>query len=151
MLQYLLRDLKSPDSSAVLQAAMSACILGNGQPDAIAAPFLAEGWTREDDSDAGTVMLVPPTDDEEVLVTLYDGGLICDITSEVWGTDVALAAIQIGAGIAGLRLDSIDSADGCINVRLTDTVTAGITSSGQDPVCISEETSSIRLTYAGAN
>lgn len=149
MLEFALRDLKKPTETPVLRAAAAACLLGDGQTEAIAAPLVAAGWSRQDDDEMGMVTLYP--EGGSVGVNLYDGGRICEVASEVWGTENGLAAIQILSGIAGLRLDSIDSADNCIALQLTDTTSVTLTSTGQDPVCQSETTSSLRFTYVGAN
>jgi hypothetical protein len=143
MLEFALRDLDDATESTVLRAAGAACILGAGNVDAIATPFTDAGWSREDDADMGIVSLTPPAGD--VAVTLYDDGTICEVASEVWGFATALGALQILAGTAGLSMDSDQNAE-CTTIFLTDSITATVTSTGQDPVCASETNSSIRYT-----
>jgi hypothetical protein len=149
MLEFLLRDLDAPAEQKVLRAAAAACILGDGQVDAIAAPFTDAGWTRDDDTEMGIVALYPQGGN--VGVTLYDDGRICDVSSEAWGTDTAIGALQIMAGTAGLTLENVDTGTECITLRVTPAVTVDITSTGQDPTCFSESTSTLRFTFAGAN
>lgn len=141
MLEFSLRDLDDATDLAVLRAAGAACILGAGDADATAAYFTEAGWSRSDDTEMGIVSLAPPAGN--VAVTLYDGGRICDVSSEVWGFATAIGALQILSGMAGLGLDSDQNAE-CTTIRLTDSVTATITSTGQDPVCDSETNSSTR-------
>ncbi len=147
MLEFLLVELADPTNSKVLRAAAAACMLGDGQVDAIAAPLVAAGWTRSDDDEMGMVALYPATG--SVGVSLYDEGRICDVASEAWGTDIALTAVQIMSAASGLSPEPMDGE--CMAFRLTPTFTVDITSTGQDPVCQSDTTSSLRFTYAGAN
>lgn len=143
MLEFQLRELKDPANQTVLRGAAAACILGLGDVEAIAAPLVAAGWERMDDAEMGMTSLTPPT--EGAYVSLYDEGRICDVSSEIWGTDVALASVQILSGIAGLGMDSIDRGDGCISLALTPNASVTVTSSGNDPVCMSETTSTLRF------
>lgn len=147
MLETQLRGLKKPEDQKVLRAASAACLLGLGDVEAIAAPFIAAGWERMDDAEMGMTSLTPPAGN--AYVSLYDDGRICDVSSEVWGTDTALGAVQVLSGVAGLSLDSIDRADGCISMGLTPGATVTVTSSGNDPVCQSETTSTLRFEAAG--
>jgi hypothetical protein len=149
MLGFALGDLEKPTETPVLRAAAAACILGDGQAEAIAAPLVEAGWTRQDDDEMGVVTLYPSGG--SVGVNLYDGGLICEVASEVWGTETGLSAVQILSASAGLRLDSLQSEDGCMAMQLTDQISVTLTSTGQDPVCFSQTTSSLRFTYANAN
>jgi hypothetical protein len=147
MLESQLSGLKKPEEQKVLRAASAACLLGLGDVEAIAAPFVAAGWERMDDAEMGMTSLTPPAG--EAYVSLYDDGRICDVASEVWGSDTALGAVQILSGIAGLSLDSIDRADGCISMALTPAASVTVTSSGNDPVCWSETTSTLRFEATG--
>ena len=143
MLEFALGDLDDATDSTVLRAAGAACILGNGEAEATAALFTAAGWSRGDDTEMGIVTLTPPGGN--VTVTLYDDGRICDVSSEVWGFATAIGSLQILAGMSNLRLDA-DQSQECTVLTLTDTMTASITSTGQDPVCASETNSSTRYT-----
>lgn len=144
MLETQLRGLKKPEDQKVLRAASAACLLGLGDVEAIAAPFVEKGWARMDDAEMVVTSLTPPAGDM-VYVTLYDEGRICDVSSEVWGTDTALSTVQILSGVAGLSMDSIENPDGCISMALTPAASVTITSSGNDPVCMSETTSTLRF------
>lgn len=148
MLETQLRGLKKPDDQKVLRAASAACLLGLGDVEAIAAPFVKYGWDRQDDSEMGVTSIVPPSGDM-VYVMIYDEGRICDVSSEVLGTDTALSAVQILSCVGGLSLNSIERADGCISMALTPTASVTVTSSGQDPVCQSETTSTLRFEAVG--
>ena len=144
MLETQLRGLETPEEQTVLRAASAGCVLGLGDVEAIAAPFVATGWSRMDDDEMGMTSLTPPSG-ETVYVSVYDEGRICDVSSEVWGTDAALGEVQILSGIAGMSLDPIDRADDCLSMTLTAAVNVTITSSGNDPVCQSETTSALRF------
>lgn len=148
MLEHLLRDLDDATDPKALRAATAACILGEGNADAIAAYFTEAGWTRSDDTEMGMTSLSAPAG--SVGVSLYDDGRICDVASEGWGTDTALGALQIASGVAGLGLETLPDSE-CTALRLTPSVTVEVTSTGQDPVCFSENTSALRFTYAAAN
>ena len=95
----------------------------------------------------GVTALTPSAGDAYVM--LYDEGRICDVTSEVLGTQTALDAVQVLSGIAGLTLDDIDQADGCTALALSPTARVTITSSGNDPVCTSDSTSALRYELIG--
>jgi hypothetical protein len=141
MLEFALGDLDDGTDSTVLRAAGAACILGAGDAEATATLFTNAGWSRVDETEMGIVTLSPPAGD--VAVTLYEEGRICEVASEIWGFATAIGSLQILSGIAGLSMD-IDYDQECTAIRLTDTVTATVTSTGQDPVCESEINSSIR-------
>lgn len=148
MLESQLRGLKAPEQMKVLSAASAACLLGLGDPEAISAPFVAAGWERMDDAEMGVTSLTPPVG--EAYVMLYDEGRICDVSSEVWGTDIAYGSVQILSGIAGLSLDMVTREDGCNSMALTPGAVVTVTSSGNDPVCQSETTSTLRYELADA-
>jgi hypothetical protein len=143
MLEFALRDLDDATDPTVLRAAGAACILGAGDAETTAALFTDAGWSRNDETEMGIVTLAPPVGD--ALVTLYDDGRICEVTSEIWVFETAIGALQILSATAGLGLDT-DNDKECMTLLLTDTVTATITSTGQDPVCSSETNSSVRYT-----
>ena len=148
ILEALMYQLKKPENPDVMRVAASACLLGLGDVEAIAAPFVKYGWDRQDDSEMGVTSIMPPSGDM-VYVMIYDEGRICDVSSEVLGTDTALGAVQILSGVGGLSLDSIERADGCISMALTPTASVTVTSSGNDPVCQSETTSTLRFEAVG--
>ena len=148
MLEFQLRDLQDATNSKVLRGAVAACMLGNGDAEAAATLFTDAGWSRTDDAEMGMVSLTPTQGD--ATVTLYENGRICDVTSEVWGGATALGALQVSVMLAGFQLVS-DQTSECARFALTDMITVDLTSSGQDPVCISESNSNVRFTFASAN
>ena len=117
--------------------------------DNIAVRFAEAGWTREDDTEMGVTALTPSQGG--VYVTLYDGGKICDVSSEIWGTEKAIGALQVIAGGSGMTLKSVDNPSTCSTYALSHSLTAEITSSGNDPVCYSDTTSTLRFTFADAS
>jgi hypothetical protein len=143
MLEFSLNDLDDATNSTVLRAAGAACILGAGDAEVTATYFTNAGWSRSDETDMGIVTLSPPAGD--AIVTLYEGGRICEVASEVWGFATAMGSLQILSSMAALGTD-FDYDQECTTILLTDTVTATITSTGQDPICMSETNSSIRYT-----
>ena len=149
VLEALMYQLKKPENPEVLRVASAARLLGLGDVEAIAAPFVKYGWARQDDADMAMTTLMPPAGDM-VYVSIYDDGRICDVASEVWGTDIALPTMQILTAVAGLTATAIDQADGCTSMALTPTAQVTITSSGNDPVCQSPTTSTLRFELRGA-
>ncbi|MEO8241745.1 MAG: hypothetical protein ABI832_05490 [bacterium] len=149
MLNQFARGLNKPAKLNAFSAAAAACLLGNGKTDDTAARFTKAGWAREDDTEMGVTTLTPT--DGGVYVSLYDAGKICDVASEVWGTEKAIGALQVVAGGSGLALQSVDNASTCDTYALSDQITVEITSSGNDPVCYSETTSTLRFTFADAS
>ncbi len=149
MLNHFAGSLNKPTETKVLSAAAAACLLGNGKTEDIAARFTDAGWTREDDTEMGVTSLTPA--EGNVYVSLYNDGKICDVASEAWGTEKAISALQVVAGGSGLSLNSVDNPSECDTYALSDTITVEITSSGNDPVCYSDTTSTLRFTFADAS
>ena len=146
MLISLAAGLTDQSGTKLMSAAAAACILGGGDGDTAAKIFTDAGWTRSDDAEMGETALYK--DGADVGVTLYEGGVICDVASEKIATDGAISALQIMAGSTGLSLRSIDTPDGCQSYQLTDTASVVISSTGQDPSCEASPTSALRFTFS---
>ncbi|WP_301458170.1 hypothetical protein [Pseudorhodobacter sp.] len=129
----------------VLQAAYAACILGGGTVDGAVALFADHGWTRMDDVEMSSTELRSTA--TEVVVTLYDEGRICAVVSEKLGTETANGALVPVIALAGWPMKSVEMADGCTAYQLGDGLMASVTSSGQDPVCYSTDSSDVRFTF----
>ena len=119
------------------------CLLGNGDPAELDALIARGGGQRLDETQMGATdyMLDP-----NFYITTYENGTICDVTSERIGTDAALQSLVVVAGMTGFAMT-----DGtCPSFLLGGTVTAELTSSGNDPSCPPAETSNVRFTFGAA-
>jgi hypothetical protein len=145
ILQSRLADLGSEQDKSTTVPLLAACLVGNGDAEATAALFTEAGWTRTDDADMGLVSLTPPWGDP--YVTLYEGGRICDVTSERMGLMRADQNLVPLLTAAGYKIGRTDVPSGCIAYDLGTGVTAEMTSSGNDPQCRSDSTSNVRLTF----
>jgi len=146
MLNALTAGLKDQSGTKLMSAAAAACILGDGDGEAAAVNFTDAGWTRTDDAEMGEIM--PHKDGSDLDVTLYDGGVICNIASKKIAIDGASSASQIMAGSSGLSLQSIDTSDGCQSYQLSPTAPVVISSTGQDLSCGASPTSALRISFS---
>ncbi|EPX84705.1 hypothetical protein ruthe_02065 [Rubellimicrobium thermophilum DSM 16684] len=121
--------------------AYAACVLGGTDPAAVAAPLEDLGLTRTETEDG---MIVLSADGLPYAITVDPGEGHCDVTSESFGTDVAMGKLMIVGGMAGFQAD--DSAP-CIALLIAG-IRAEVTSSGNDPICYDEATSNVRFTLA---
>lgn len=116
------------------------CLLGNGDPAALGTLMAEAGAERSDETEMGATFY---TLDAPFDVSVYQDGAICDVSSEEIGTDVALQNLIVVGGMTGFAM--IDGE--CPGLRLGDTVTATLTSSGNDPTCPPAETSNVRFEF----
>ncbi len=148
MLRMGLPNLAKPDSTKILGAAYSACLIGNGDVETTAALFTDAGWTRTDDDEMGVTSLSLPGAEDRIFVDLYDNGSICSVSSETLGSDLADGNLITTLGAASYSFDPLDTPDGCTAYTLNTGVVVTQTSSGQDPVCYSEDTSDTRFIFS---
>lgn len=149
ILRFQLSDLESEEDNQAFVPLIAACLLGNGDAEATATLFTDAGWTRTDDPEMGIVSLVPAWGDP--YVTLYEGGAICDVTSEKMGLMQADGSLIPFLTAAQYKIDRTDVPSGCIAYDLGNGVVAEMSSSGNDPQCRSDDNSNIRFTFASAN
>jgi hypothetical protein len=148
MMTSMVKRLDSATGSKLMRASAAACVLGNGDAEATATLFTSKGWTQSNDAEMGIVSLTPA--DASLSVTLYDQGRICDVTSETIGTKDALSAFQTLAGTANFPVVILNLPSGCPAFGVAPGASVEITSSGNDPVCQSDTTSTLRFTFADA-
>ncbi len=116
------------------------CLLGNGDPAALAGLMAEAGAERMDEPEMGATFY---TLDAPFYVNVYQDGAICDVASEEIGTDTARSSLMVVAGMTGFAMTDGD----CASFVLGGTVAAELTSSGNDPVCPPAETSNVRFTF----
>ena len=119
------------------------CLLGNGDPAALAALMAEAGAEMMDEPEMGATFY---TLDAPFYVSVYQDGAICDVASEEIGTDAALSSLMVVAGITGFTMTDGD----CPGLMLGGSVAAQLTSSGNDPSCPPAETSNVRFTFGAA-
>ena len=142
--EFMARDLDDSDPIKAYRSAVAACLAGRGDAARTAALFTDAGWTFTKDSEPG--LDVFDSADPNLYVLAAGDGSFCAAYSEALGTESAIGNVMIVAGAAGLALDSASDSE-CTILRLAPEVTAEITSSGNDPVCFDEKTSSVRFIF----
>ena len=145
MVNFMARDLNKDDPAKAYRGAIAACLAGRGDVEKTAAFFTEAGWTRNDETEMGTVDYVGP--DQSLYVLQADDGSFCAAYSETQGSDTAIGNIQIVGGAGGFSFDHALSEGGCDSYALAPGVSVEITSSGNDPVCSDSATSSVRFTF----
>jgi hypothetical protein len=126
-----------------LSSAYAACAAGAGDPEATAAFWTGEGWQRTDETEMGLIVLSSPA--ARWSVTLAADGSFCEVASEQDGTGYAMAQAMAVSMMAGGANPSTGP-DGCTLFELPAAKMA-LTSTGQDPVCTSDTTSAVRVTF----
>jgi hypothetical protein len=124
-----------------LARAYAACLNGGGRIEPVATALAPLGLTREDDGEMEMTVLF--ADDQPFMVTFYDGGAICDVSSESIGTAQAMMQLSTVGGLVGY-----EAAEGteCTALRIKG-ILAEVTSSGNDPVCFDDATSNVRFSF----
>lgn len=123
---------------------LAACLYGGGDIDRVAEVLSDLGVRREDHADMGATFLTFPG--QPYAISFYMDGEICDVSSERIGTSEALSQLMVLGGAVGFA--SLDSE--CTGLRIVG-VEAEVTSSGNDPVCFDDRTSTVRFTFEAAN
>ncbi|SIN78613.1 hypothetical protein [Vannielia litorea] len=145
ILEALVAQLNAPASPEAQLGAYSACLLGNGDPEATAGFFRARGWEVFGDSEMGMVEMTPP--EGPLFVTLYADGEICAVDNTAQGT--AIGTVTLSAFLETVGADATPlEIEGCTGWTLGEGRAVGITSGGQDPVCHSESDNQVRFTFA---
>jgi hypothetical protein len=146
ILDMQMGDLEEAQDEQALRPLLAACLLGNGDAEVTAALFTDAGWTREDETDMGMIALTPPWGDP--YVTIYDGGAICDVTSEELGLMIADQNLVPLLLAAQFQIDRTEVPSGCMAYDLGGGIVAELTSSGNDPTCQSDGNSNVRFTFS---
>lgn len=133
--------------TASLTSGIKACMAAAGDPGAISAAFSASGWTVDPNTDEGLISFLP-TDDDQTFAFIADTGVFCHVESLNIGS-AALAKI-LAATLKSEGWETAEpgkDADGCTLIDLGDSITATLTSGGNDPTCTSETDSAVRFEY----
>jgi hypothetical protein len=146
--EFMARKLNDDDAGKVYASAIAACLAGQGDAEKTAALFTGKDWTLTEEAEMGLNELASPHD--AVYVLAATDGSFCAAYAEDRGTDVATANLMVLIGAGGLGSEDVSTADGCFAFQLTPTIVAEVTSSGNDPVCQDDATSSVRFTFAPA-
>lgn len=125
-----------------------ACMSGGGQVDLTAGVLTASGWTRDNSDEEGLVYFYPASGDATV-VYMADDGSFCHVESTT--IDSATASEILAKTLAppeGAPFDYSKDDMGCTMLDFNTSVTATITSGGNDPTCGSETDSGVRFQFA---
>lgn len=140
--------LKAATGDELLKAAYATCLsLGNSGNDATEA-FRLAGWEVDGDAETGFYEGAGP---EEIYSLSWNDGGFCLIQSEIVGSE--RAAELLAAVLAGAGLSTSPAPDGeCGAVILSGPhagsgALVGVTSSGNDPTCVSAGTSGVGFTW----
>jgi hypothetical protein len=126
-----------------LSSAYAACVAGMGDPEATAAYWTDEGWTRTDETEMGLIFLSSPG--AHWTVTIAADGSFCEVASEQDSTGYALAQAMAVTMMAGGQNPTTND-EGCAVFALPGAKMT-LTSTGQDPVCHSDTSSALRVTF----
>lgn len=145
--EFMAGGLGNADATKAYGAAIAACLAGQGDAAQTAEIFTDGGWSLTPQPEMGVNEFASA--DENLYALAADDGSFCAAYSETLGTDAALGAVQIIAGAAGFDLERLEMPEDCIALSLNPGPQAEIMSSGNDPACSSETTSSVRFIFAG--
>jgi hypothetical protein len=130
-----------------LTAGIKACMAAAGDPVAISAAFAAAGWTAEPSVEEGLISFIPAKDDQ-TFAFIADTGVFCHVES--LNTGSAAMADLLAATLKSEGWETAvpgKNSDGCTLIDLGDSITATLTSGGNDPTCASETDSAVRFEY----
>lgn len=129
-----------------LAQGFKACMAAAGDPDAISAAFGDAGWTAEPNAEEGLIYFAAPGDDQ-TLAYIADNGSFCHVES--LNTDSATVSELLATTLQseGWAADYGKNSDGCTQLDLGDSITATITSGGNDPTCGSDTDGAVRFEY----
>lgn len=145
MAEATLGALSDSDPSRAYGAALAACLVGQGDAARTAALFTDAGWTLTADDEMG-LNQIASTHDALYVLAASDGNF-CAVYAEDTGTDVAAAQMMLLVAGTGLGTSVAPGTSDCTSVQLTPAIGIEVTSSGNDPVCDDEATSSVRFTF----
>lgn len=133
--------------TSTLTAGIKACMAAAGDPALISAAFVAAGWTAEPSAEEGLISFIP-ANDAQTFAFIADTGVFCHVES--LNTGSAALADLLAATLKSEGWQTAEpgkDADGCTLIDLGDSITATLTSGGNDPTCTSETDSAVRFEY----
>jgi hypothetical protein len=135
--------------TAILTSGIKSCMAAAGDAGAISAAFVAAGWTREEGGEEGLIdFSAPVASNDQAFAFIADDGSFCHVESLNIGS-AALAKI-LATTLKSEGWETAEpgkDADGCTLIDLGDSITATLTSGGNDPTCTSETDSAVRFEY----
>ena len=147
-LEAMTEQLSEPAGIEAQVGAFAACFLGNGDAGATAARFESEGWRVF--GDAGMGMIEISHADAPIYVTLYMDGEICSVAHTTQPSPEAALVLENFLYAAGLAPTPTEI-DGCAGWTLASGSSVGLTSGGQDPVCVGPESNDVRFYFPEGN
>lgn len=147
-LDPLLAGFASQSGEERLAAAYAACLAGDGDTAATDALFTAAGWERVVEPEMGTVEFTSP--DRSLYAMIWDADGFCMVLDEATGTDAARAVLDRVIAAAGYASEPVAEPDFCPLLQLKRGLRVELTSSGNDPVCDSADTSGTRFQWEAA-
>ena len=140
---------QTAEDAANLTSGIKACMAAAGDPAPISAAFVAAGWTAEANAEEGLIYFAAPAaSSEAAFAFIADDGSFCHVESLATGS-AALADI-LAATLKSEGWETAEpgkDADGCTLLDLGDSITATLTSGGNDPTCFSDTDSAVRFEY----
>ncbi|MBJ2150461.1 hypothetical protein [Paracoccus sp. IB05] len=138
--------LATAQGEDLLQAAYATCLSLGGAGNQATEAFRAAGWDVETDDEAGFSEIAGP---EEIYALTWSDGGYCLVQSETIGSDRAAALLSGVIAAAGQTAVEETGEDGCLSFDLqNDGLRAEVTSSGNDPVCTSADSSGVSFMWA---
>jgi len=137
----LLDLLTTTDASQIMSGAIAACYLGLGDRAYMEEIMALDDWEVFEPLDG--VLAYTPFAAENIMVTIYEDGALCDVTNTALNTTEMQDAVIAAFSAASVDVELQEEDTGCYVAILTEWQGAGtligrITSGGQDPVCMSD-------------
>ena len=145
MAESSLGALTDSDPTRAYGAALAACLVGQGDAGRTASLFTDAGWTLTTDTDMGMNQIASTHSALYVLAAI--DGSFCAVYAEDTGTEIAATQMMQLVASTGLGTSVAPGTSDCTSVQLTPAIGIEVTSSGNDPVCDDDATSSVRFTF----
>lgn len=140
--------LASENADQRLAGAYAACLGGDGDTEDTVSFFTEAGWTRSDEPDMGIIQVLAD-DGTDLYAWVSMDGSFCAVWSESIGTQIAAALLDGVLSVGDVTAEPGMIEGACSAYSTGDTVIE-VTSSGNDPVCYSDDSSGVRFDRGAA-
>ncbi|MGR3793782.1 hypothetical protein [Vannielia sp. SX4] len=147
-LQKMTMQLSNPAGVEAQMGAWAACVMGNGDKDVTTAYFAPRGWEVFSDPEMGMAEISHPT--SQIYISLYMDGAICSVAHTNQPSADATLLLENFLEVAGIPATPTEI-EGCAGWDRGDGMSIGLTSGGQDPVCVGTTDNDVRFTFPVRN
>ncbi|QDC08781.1 hypothetical protein FHY55_05815 [Oceanicola sp. D3] len=143
-LHKMTRQLSKPAGAEAQSGAWAACLLGGGDEDGTKALFEVAGWNVFSDPEIGMAEISHPK--SNIYVSLYMDGAICSVAHTAQSSGDAAVLLEDFLQAAGLYPMEAE-VEGCAGWKIGRFRSVGLTSGGQDPVCVGTGSNDVRFYF----